>query len=96
MQFIYKERYLKRFDRFSASDQAFILEADRQIRTYYVTRQAPFGLRMKLLYATASDKIFEARVSRAIRIVWAERGETAVFVLVGLHDEVKRYLRSLR
>lgn len=95
MQFLYKERYLKRFDRFSANEQALILETDQQIRAYCQTRQAPFGLRVKLLYAKGEEKIFEARMSRAIRIVWAQRGEQISFVLVGMHDEVKRYLRSL-
>ena len=95
MQFIYKERYLKRFDRFSRHEQDLIAEADRQIRAYYHTRQAPHGLRIKLLYAAGADKVFEARASQAIRIVWAERGDTISFALVGLHDEVKRYLRSL-
>ncbi len=96
MQFIYKGRYLKRFDRFGHGEQALILEADRQIRTYYTTRQAAFGLRIKLLYVHGPDKVFEARVSQSIRIVWAERGDLVSFTLVGLHDEVKRYLRSLR
>ena len=96
MQFVYKERYLKRFDRFLRHDQLLILEADRQIRAYYATRDAPFGLRIKALYTRGPEKILEARVSQSLRIVWAERGDTVAFVLVGLHDEVKRYLRSLR
>jgi len=95
MRFIYKERYLKRFDRFPATEQAHIVEADQQIRAFYTTRQAPTGLGIKLLHRSASDKIFEARASRGIRIVWAERGEMVSFVLVGLHDEVRDYLRSL-
>ena len=96
MQFVYKERYLKRFDRFSPREHALIQAADRQIRTYYATRQAPFGLRVKLLYSKGPDKVLEARVSQAIRIVWIERDTAVSFVLLGLHDEVKRYLRSLR
>lgn len=95
MQFLYKERYLKRFDRFSASEQTLILEADQQIRAYYHTRQVPFGLRLKLLYTKGEEKIFEARVSQAIRILWAQREEQVSFVLLGLHNEVRRYLRSL-
>lgn len=95
MQFIYKERYLKRFDRFPRHQQLLIHETDRQIRTYYQTRQAPFGLRIKQLHTSGSDKILEARVSQAVRIVWAERDDTIAFLLVGLHDEVKQYLHSL-
>ena len=96
MQYLYKERYLKRFDRFPHHEQALIHQTDQQIHTYYDTRQAPVGLHIKRLYATGPDRIFEARVSRAIRIVWAERGEMVSFLLIGSHDDVKRYLRSLR
>ena len=96
MRFIYKERYLKRFDRFPARDQALIIETDRQIREYYATRRASFGLRIKLLHSGRAGKVLEARVSQAIRIVWAEQDDTVSFVLVGLHDEVTRYLRTLR
>ena len=86
MQFVYKERYLKRFDRFPRYDQFLIQQADRQIRTYYQTRQAPIGLRIKPLYTSGPDKIFEGRASQSIRIVWAERGDVVSFALVGLHD----------
>lgn len=95
MQFIHKERYLKRFDRFTRHEQVLVLEADRQIRAYYATRQAPQGLRIKLLYTSGQEKIFEARANRSIRIAWAERGEEVSFLLVGNHDEIKRYLRAL-
>jgi hypothetical protein len=96
MQFIYKRQYLKRFDRFPTADQARILAADEQIRTCYLTQKAPFGLRIKQLYTKAGEKVLEARASQDIRILWAERKDTVSFVLVGTHDEVKRYLRSLR
>lgn len=96
MPFIYKSAYLKRFDRFPRHEQLLILEADKQIRAYYASRKAPIGLRIKLLYASNSGRVYEARASLAIRIVWAEQEDTVSFVLVGLHDDVKRYLRSLR
>lgn len=96
MQFLYKTAYLKRFDRFPRPDQERILEADRQIRAYCTTRQAPHGLRIKLLHASGAGKVYEARATQAIRILWAESRDVVAFVLVGLHDEVQRYLRSLR
>ena len=96
MRFIYKERYLKRFDRFSQSEQVLIHETDRHVRAYYATGQAPFGFRLKRLHTTGPQKVFEARVTQAIRIVWVEEGDAIYFGLVGSHDEVKRYLHSLR
>ena len=96
MQFVYKARYLKQFDRFSRQDQVLIHETDRQIRAYYATRHAAFGLGVKRLYANASRKIFEARVTRATRIVWVEQDDTVSFGLVGSHNDVQQHLRSLR
>ena len=96
MRFLYKERYLKQFGRFPRNDQLLIQETDRQIRAYYHTRQAPFGLRITLLFSIGLAKVFEARISRAIRVVWVESGDLISFALLGSHDEVKRYLRSLR
>lgn len=96
MRFIYKERYLKQFDCFSHQEQVLIHQTDRHIRAYDATRQAPFGLRLKHLYAKGSLKILEARVTQAIRVVWVEQEGAVYFGLVGSHDDVKRYLRSLR
>ncbi len=96
MQFFYKKRYLKQFSRFSRQEQLLIHEVDRQIRAYYETRQAPFGLGVKLLFTKGPSKVFEARATQATRIVWVEEGDAVYFGLVGSHDDVTRYLRSLR
>ncbi len=95
MRFIYKERYVKRFNRFSRQEQLLVHETNRQIRAYYLTHQAPFGLRIKCLFTKGSLKVFEARVSHATRIVWVEEGDGVYFGLVGSHDDVTHYLRSL-
>ena len=96
MRFAYKARYLAAFDHFLPSEQLLILHTDKQIRQYYATRQAPIGLGIKRLYACGSGKVFEARVSRAIRIVWVEGYSLISFSLIGSHNDVTRYLRSLR
>ena len=96
MRFIYKQRYLKQFDRFSHREQVLIHETDRQVRAYYATRQAPFGLGLKHLHTRGPQKVFEARATQATRIVWVEEGDAVYFGLVGSHNDVKQYLRSLR
>ena len=96
MNFRYKQAYLRRFDRFSPAEQELIIAADKEIRDYYATHNAPYGLRIKKLYDDARDKIFEARVSDKIRIIWVELEDLVVFAVLGSHDEVKRYLKSLR
>lgn len=95
MNFRYKKDYLKRFDRYSQQEKELIVFADRQIRDYYVNHSAPYGLRIKKLFPDGRDKIFEARVSDKIRILWVEAIDMAVFTILGSHDEIKNYIRRL-
>lgn len=95
MKFRYKKTFLKRFDHFSSTEKDLIISADKEIRKYYLTNAAPYGLRIKKLYDDNRDKIFEARVSDKIRIIWLESEDLVTFALLGSHDEVKRYLKSL-
>lgn len=96
MDFRYKEAYLKRFDRFSWTEKELIISADKQIRDYYAAQTAPYGLRIKKLYASGRDKVLEARVSDKIRIVWIESEKLVSFALVGNHDEVRNYIKGFR
>lgn len=95
MDFRYKKDYLKCFDRYSRHEKELIIYADRQIREYYVNHTAPYGLRIKKLSQDGKDKIFEARVSDKIRILWVETIDMAVFTILGNHDEIKNYIRRL-
>ncbi len=96
MTFRYKKAYLKRFDRFPDHEQALIIEADRQIRHYYTTQTALYGLRIKKLYDNGQDKIFEARVSDKIRILWIESGQVVSFPILGAHNELKNFIKGLK
>lgn len=96
MNFRYKKDYLKRFARYPAQEKELIISADKQIRDYYTTPSAPYGLRIKKLYQGGKDKIFEARVSDKIRILWVESEDLVVFTILGSHDEIRNYIKHLR
>lgn len=96
MDFRYKKAFLKRFDRFSPADKDLIIAADKEIRNYYLNQTAPYGLRIKKLYDDGRDKIFEARVSDRVRIIWIESEGLVTFAVLGSHAEVKRYFKSIR
>ena len=96
MDFRYKKDYLKRFDHYTREEKELIVSTDKQIRDYYVSHCAPYGLRIKKLSQDGRDKIFEARVSDKIRILWVETIEMAVFTILGNHDEIKNYLKRLK
>ena len=95
MDFRYKKDYLKRFDHYLREEKELIVSADKQIRDYYVNHSASYGLRIKKLYQDGKDKIFEARVSDKIRILWVETTGVVVFTILGNHDEIKNYIRRL-
>ena len=96
MIFRYKKAYLNRFKHSSAQEKQLIIDADKQIRHYYTTQIASCGLRVKKLYDNGKDKVFEARVSDKIRIVWVESKELISFAIIGSHNEVRRYIKTSR
>ena len=95
MGFLYKKRFLSSFNRLRTSEQVLVRETVQQIRGYYETRHSPYGLRIKKLHQSSSGKVFEARPTIALRILWVEGESLISFVLLGTHDEVHRYLKSL-
>ena len=95
MDFSYKKDYLKCFDHYARPEKELIISTDKQIRDYYVNNSAPYGLRIKKLYQDGKDKIFKARVSDKIRILWVETIGLAVFTIIGNHDEIKNYIKRL-
>lgn len=95
MRFLYKKKFLKEFDHRSPHEQGLIRETDDQIRKYYTTQKAAFGLRIKLLYRSPKGKIYEARVSESLRILWAEQKDIVAFILIGNHIQVRNFLRNL-
>lgn len=96
MEFVYKKKYLKKFDAFLEQEQLLAASADQAIRQYYTSRQAAFGLRVKKLYENNLGKIFEARVSDKIRLLWVESKNIVYFDFLGSHDEVYRYIKTFR
>jgi len=95
MEFIYKRYFLSRFKHLKIPEQFIIRQTVHQIQEYYRTLHAPYGLRIKKLFQSSQGKVFEARPTIALRIIWIEAQGLVSFVLLGNHDEVRRYLKSL-
>jgi mRNA-degrading endonuclease YafQ of YafQ-DinJ toxin-antitoxin module len=96
VKFIYKRSFVKKFLKYTLAEQKLIVKADKEIRNFYITKKAPFGLRIKKLYESKNAKTYEARVSNKIRIIWVESSDLVSFVIIGTHDEIRRYIRSFR
>ena len=93
----YKARFEKGFRKLSASDQRRVIETIEQIDRFFTTRQAPEGLGLKKLFSKASmGAVCEARVTLGLRALFAVQQDILTFLMVGNHDEVKRYIRSFQ
>jgi len=57
-----------------------------------MTGQAPYGFRLKKI----NHNKYEFRIDIRLRVVLKEEENTFYLVLVGDHDEVRRYLRNFR
>lgn len=95
MQFLYKAAYLKAYDRCTGPQQVLLQKADETIQQYYRTGIAPVGLGVKLLHRRGVEKVFEGRVNLQFRLLWVERPGRVTFVMIGSHDDVRRFLKAL-
>jgi hypothetical protein len=91
MKFIYKKEFLEKFVSHPLLLQKLILEVDQEIKAYLKTQNASYGLRIKKI----GPKTYEARVTDKIRIVWVKDSDYIYFVLLGSHDEVRRFIKNL-
>jgi hypothetical protein len=91
MKFIYKQEFLKTFDKCAKQLQEKILDSIQHVTTFYETQKAAFGLRIKKI----GPNTFEARVSDKIRIVWIKDSFNIYFSLIGNHNEVRRFIKQL-
>jgi uncharacterized protein YpbB len=95
IHFLYKRSYLKTFDALTKEERNFVITADDEIRQFYLSQKAAYGLRIKKLYENKDGQVFEARLSLALRIVWVRKKEEVAFVVVGDHNTVKKFLKNL-
>ena len=97
MIYKYKARFTKAFRHRDAHDRQRITEAVEQIQGFFETRQAPEGLGLTKLFSREElGAVFEARATLALRILFAVRQETVTFLMLGNHDEVRRFIRAFQ
>jgi hypothetical protein len=92
-----KARFEKAFRRLAADDQQRVIETVAQIDRFFSTRKAPEGLGLKKLFSQESlGAVCEARVTLALRVVFAVQPDAITLLMVGDHDEVRQFIRSFR
>lgn len=83
------ERSLKKL---TSHEKNLLAQSLETFNEFVLLGRAPFGFRFKKIN---HDK-YEFRVNIRIRVVVKEEGDVFYLVLVGNHDEVRRYLKDFR
>lgn len=97
MRFEYATRFEKSLRRRLPQDRIRTAEAIEQIIEYFETRQAPEGLGLKKLFSHEGlGAVFEGRISLALRILFSVYEDTVTFLMVGNHEEVRRFIRAFQ
>jgi len=97
MTYQYKARFEKAFRRHGPQERERIAEAVEQIQAFFETRHAPEGLGLKKLFSREGlGAVFEARATLALRILLAVQQDTVRFLMVGDHDEVRRFIKTFQ
>ena len=97
MRFEYATRFERSLRRVPAHERRRTAETIEQIVRYFETQQAPEGLGLKKLFSHAGlGAVFEARVSLALRLLFSVYDDVVTFLMVGDHDEVRRFIKSFR
>lgn len=91
---LYKKAFLRAFDQCGESEKALVIQADNQIRNFYLTHKAPYGLRIKRLFDKGEERTYEARVTDKLRILFVESPTLIAFAFLGNHEQVRRYIKS--
>ena len=86
----FKARFRRAFRRLSPDEQGAVDTAIRQFADFLLTGALPAGLGLKKL----GGRTYEFRAGLRLRIVYQDEGEVLLFVLVGNHEDVRRFLRE--
>ena len=97
MRFEYATRFARTLRRIPKHDQLRVAEAVGQLIVYCETHQAPEGLGLKKLFSRSElGVVFEARATLALRVLFSVYDDVVAFLMVGDHDEVRRFIRSFQ
>jgi len=91
----YKKSYLKDFDSFDPVDQELIVSTVQSIREFLEGGHASKGLGLKKLYNNGQEQIFEGRVNLSLRIVWVHVGQEVIFIMIGDHNRIRKFLKNI-
>jgi mRNA-degrading endonuclease RelE of RelBE toxin-antitoxin system len=91
MQYNFKSSFDRCFNKLSPQKQKLIQEAIEKLKIFYATRQMSDGLGLKNM----RKNYWEIRASIRDRILFFVQDDIVSFILVGNHDDMRRYLKKI-
>ena len=91
-QVIALSSFIRSAKKLNPSDKSQLAESLEDFNNFILTGHLSVGLGFKKIN---HDK-YEFRAGLRLRVVVKAEGDTYYFVLVGSHDEIRRYLRKYR
>jgi mRNA-degrading endonuclease YafQ of YafQ-DinJ toxin-antitoxin module len=97
MRVHYKGAFLRSLKRLSSGDRARTEEVVHKTLQLFGTVSLPHGLGLKKLFGRKGfGAVFEARATLWLRVLFAVQEDLVSFLMIGTHDEVRRFIRSFR
>jgi len=90
MKFVFRSSFDKCYKKLNPADHDSVDSAIEGLARYFQNKLKPQGLGLKKL----QEDFWEIRASIRIRIIFSFQEEVVSFVLVGNHEDVKRFLIS--
>ena len=90
MRYFRAARFRRAFRALDAQRQARVEQAMRQLDLMFTVGQLPHGLGLKPL----RRGVWEIRAGLSDRIVFRRAGDAVEFLIVGNHDDIKRFLKT--
>ncbi|MBI5400237.1 hypothetical protein HZB07_06515 [Candidatus Saganbacteria bacterium] len=90
MLFNFLPSFNRIFKKLHPQQQKVVFEAIEELKNFYDTRLISRGLGLKNL----RQDYWEIRVSLQERILFLLKDNTVFFILIGNHDDIRRFLKS--
>lgn len=91
MFYNFKASFDRCFKKLSSQKQKCVFDAIESLKVFYETRKISQGLGLKYL----RKNYWEIRASLQDRIIFSLENDKVSFILVGSHDDVRKFLKNL-
>ena len=92
MKVSFLDRFLRQLRATRTQDRAAVLDALLDLEAALANPARHSGLGLRKLHPT---DLWEVRIGLALRVLFRLSRDEAIFVFLGNHDDVKRFLKSL-